>query len=379
MCVVAARQHAMGLPGTRRRRAPALLPCPAAHSALCARCPFPPPRTAAINANGDRSPAPAEWDSTPLVVGAPLPPTVTLVQGAVGRLTVSWSAPALNADLETSYTLSIYDVTPGERSPADGPIEGLPLTASPTTIPFLVAGTKRVQITATNVNAGPTGLYAPAVKSALADEADVALATAPGIPSEAGLVGSTAGANISVTAPAQVSTAALNKFLIQVRGFVGCSGVGNTGCAGQLGGAAEASRDGPQLGGGRRAAAQPRCPFLSCNRGPCSPPNDVRRLSTTARTPSWASLGRWRRGPPTAPAPGPCFGCRRRPSSSASRCGRCGKAGRRVEPALAAPPLRPRHAVLASAWAAQQTQQNQRCRLCYPGPTRWLPRARTAP
>ena len=148
-------------------------------------------------------------------MGAPLPPTVTAVTAGVGRLAVEWSAPAINADLGTTYTLAIYDVTPGTRNPVDVPIEDIPLSSSPKVVTQLVAGTKRVQITATNVNAGP-GRYTAAVKSALADEADVALSNAPAIPTSDGMVGSRQGANISVTAPSQMSTAALNKFLIQV-------------------------------------------------------------------------------------------------------------------------------------------------------------------
>ena len=150
-------------------------------------------------------------------MGAPLTPTVTAVTGGVGRLTIEWSAPAINADLDVTYTLAIYDVTPGNRNPVDVPIEDVPLTASPRVVTQLSAGTKRVQITATNANAGD-GRYLAAVKSALADEADVALATAPGIPSSEGVAGSTLGANISVTAPSQMSTAVLNSFLIQVGG-----------------------------------------------------------------------------------------------------------------------------------------------------------------
>lgn len=148
-------------------------------------------------------------------MGAPLPPTVTSVTGGVGRLSIEWSAPAINADLDTTYTLAIYDVTPGTRNPVDVPIEDLPLTVSPKVVTQLVAGTKRVQITATNINAGPSR-YTAAVKSALADEADAALCNAPAIPSSNGLVGSTQGANISVNTPSQMSTTALNKFLIQV-------------------------------------------------------------------------------------------------------------------------------------------------------------------
>lgn len=193
---------------------------PGTHTPPTHHCPhYHYPHPAAINPNGDHATAPATWGSDPLVVGAPLPPTVTAVTGGVGRLTIEWSAPALNADLDVTYTLAIYDVTPGNRSPVDVPLEDVPLTASPKVVTQLVAGTKRVQITATNANAGP-GRYLTAVKSALADEADVTLATAPGIAASEGLAGSTLGANISVTVPSQMSTAVLNKFLIQASGVL---------------------------------------------------------------------------------------------------------------------------------------------------------------
>ncbi|PRW20837.1 Ig-like domain repeat [Chlorella sorokiniana] len=165
-----------------------------------------------INANRDSSSS-AAISSSDAVVGAPLPATIEAVQTGVGQLTVQWSAPSINADLGTTYTLTIRDVTAG-RSPATEPLEGIAMSSTTHSVTSLVAGTKRVQITATNVNSG-SGKYASAVLSALSDEYDVALSLAPAIASTNGVVGSAAGAAISVTAPGQMSTTALNKFLIQ--------------------------------------------------------------------------------------------------------------------------------------------------------------------
>ncbi len=165
---------------------------------------------AAINANGDSSVAATSASS--VAVGAPLPPTVTAVVGSVGQLAVEWSAPAINADLGVTYTLTITDVTAG-RSPATAALQGLALSGSPIAFTGLVAGTKRVQIKASNAN---TATYSVVVQSALSDEVDVTLSTAPGIATTNGVVGSDTGATITVTAPSSMSTSVLSKFLIQV-------------------------------------------------------------------------------------------------------------------------------------------------------------------
>ena len=170
------------------------------------------PHAAAINANGDFSSS--ATTSSPVIVGAPLPPTVVAVQAGVGQLTVQWTAPVINAVVGTTYTLAIYDVT-ADRSPPTAALEDIAMSSTTHSVTNLVAGTKRVRITATNVNSG-AGKYTAAVQSALSDAADVGLSTAPGIASPNGVVGSADGATISVTAPVQMSTAALNKFLIQV-------------------------------------------------------------------------------------------------------------------------------------------------------------------
>lgn len=143
-------------------------------------------------------------------MGVPLAPTISAVTGGVGQLEVKWSAPAINADLGVTYTLAIYDVTAG-RTPATAAVQGLVLDGSPLSVTGLVAGTKRVQITAANSN---TAQYSAVVQTSLSDEAEVALSTAPGVSQ---VVGSAAGAAISVTRPSQVSTAELKTFLVQVR------------------------------------------------------------------------------------------------------------------------------------------------------------------
>ncbi|PRW20918.1 fibronectin type III domain-containing [Chlorella sorokiniana] len=164
----------------------------------------------AINTNGDKSSTATPSSDT--VVGAPLPASITSVDGGVGQLTVAidWSKTAINADLGVIYTLNIQDVTAG-RSPAT-PLATATLTAgAPSqTIPNLVAGTKRVWIVASNAN---TDTYSAVVKSDWAGVVAVQLSSKPGITQAP--VGSATGTNISVTAPSATSTTAINKFLIQ--------------------------------------------------------------------------------------------------------------------------------------------------------------------
>lgn len=154
-----------------------------------------------------------------VVVGAPSPARVTAVLGEVGQLAVTWTAPEINAELDVSYTVTVTDVTPG-RDPAT-PDVTLPLTGPPgstQTLPALVAGTKRVYITAYNVNAGP-GLFAVGVESALHDAREAAFSTAPAL---LDATGDTTGATLAVFSPASASTPTINKFLIQVgRGHLG--------------------------------------------------------------------------------------------------------------------------------------------------------------
>lgn len=177
----------------------------------CPPCAAPPTLPAAINVNGDGS-ASAATSGSDVVVGAPLPPSISAVSGGVGQLTVTWSAPAINADLGVTYALNIEDVTAG-RTPATPLVtESLTAGAPSQTISGLAAGTKRVWITATNANAGD-GKTAAAVQAAWAGTVAVQLSTQPGISQT---VGSATGAAITVTAPSASSATAINKFLIQV-------------------------------------------------------------------------------------------------------------------------------------------------------------------
>lgn len=164
---------------------------------------------AAINANGDSLSAAA---SSNAVVGAPLPPTIMELQAGVGQLALTWSAPSINADLGVTYKLSIADVTAGR----DTTTVEVPLEGSPASVTGLAAGTKRVRITATNAN---TAAYAVVVQSALSDAVDMPLSTAPGV---SAVVGSAAGATITVSAPSLPGNTVFKKFLIQVRRGYSC-------------------------------------------------------------------------------------------------------------------------------------------------------------
>ncbi len=174
--------------------------------------PHRPPLPAAINVNGDGS-ATAAASSSDVVVGAPLPPSISVVTGGVGQLTVTWSAPDINADLGVTYTLNVEDVTAG-RTPATPLVtQALTAGAPSQTVSGLAAGTKRVWITATNANAGD-GKTAGAVQTAWAGAVVVQLSTQPSISQT---TGSESGATITVAAPSASSATAINKFLIQVR------------------------------------------------------------------------------------------------------------------------------------------------------------------
>lgn len=155
-----------------------------------------------------------------MVVGAPLAPTITDVTGGVGDLTVYWSAPAINADLGATYTMSIEDVTAG-RSPAAATVTRALTTPTSQTFTGLVAGTKRVRVVASNANTGQT---ATAVVVAWAGAVQVELSTAPIVASPNGAVGTAQGATITVTKPVTMSTASLAKFLIQVGVHAGARG-----------------------------------------------------------------------------------------------------------------------------------------------------------
>lgn len=104
---------------------------------------------AAINANGDAS-NPA--DSAAIVVGAPLAVTIDSLQASPGALTVTWSAPAINAELGASYFVVV--ARPGQEQPEWAG----PLLTSPQQIgaagtqpgALLTGGTKNVTITAFN-------------------------------------------------------------------------------------------------------------------------------------------------------------------------------------------------------------------------------------
>lgn len=166
----------------------------------------------AVNANEDMSEA---VTSATVTVGAPVVPVVIAVTGGVGSLTVKWTKAEINAALGVTYSVTIVDVTQNrleKNHPADfvATLDGaqpqqtfgghVGSGATP-----LLAGTKRVTITATNANG--------AVASVQSEPVLVLFSDAPAIGS---VVGSAAGATLTVTAPARTSSSAISEFLVQV-------------------------------------------------------------------------------------------------------------------------------------------------------------------
>lgn len=206
--------------------------------------PHPAPAAAAINANGAPS-APAAWPSSDdVMVGAPLALPIAFT-ATPGKLTATWTEPAVNPDLSAQYKITITDTTPGRTStPVTGVLSAL-FPASGSTY-NLAAGSKRIEVEAWNSNG----------KDVTTVDLSVPFSASPSITAAtAGDSGGTARVTITVGALSeeQRSTATIGQFRIQVSGLLDLGSTQRRRAGSQQPGAA-----------GRRAApAVPSC-YSAC-------------------------------------------------------------------------------------------------------------------